>query len=322
MKIKLYSEFILESNSTQSDLFYSLIEEFWKSDLLEVEEKMILEKEVFNPTSFLIQENFFDKLKTRYDQAKQVATDISQVAKDSLEKIVDAAKSAMDFINKMKEFLSNQIKLMLTTTKDKIKAKLKSNQKFPSEAKSKLSSDKSAFLGELEMLKEVITFYQTKLYITLESQIVNALTKFLTSEEKEMPVAEKIQIIKEGSNMIDKLVHGLNSIPPFSWIDKLQKVGEKGANFIIEQLSFITQKLGGPSFVLPITAVLLGIAFEYNMKGLAKHGLLDVVSMFSLPFVAPIIKMVGLIATMIAAYELIVAISRGYEEEEKLHTNH
>jgi hypothetical protein len=119
--------------------------------------------------------------------------------------------------------------------------------------------------------------------------------------------------------MLDKLVHGLNSIPPFSWIDKLQKIGEKGANFIIKQLAFITEKLGGPYFDLPIIAVLLGIAFEYNMKGLAKSGLLDVVGMFSVPFVAPVIKMVGFVATMIAAYELIVAITKGSKEEDKLH---
>ena len=31
--------------------------------------------------------------------------------------------------------------------------------------------------------------------------------------------------------------------------------------------------------------------------------------------------MVGLIATMIATYELIVAITKGYEEEDKLHTH-
>ena len=321
MKVKSYNQFILESNENNDDLFYSLVEEFWKSDLLGLEEKMILEKEVFNPISYLIQENFYDKLKNRFNKAKQVATDLTKRSKDSLEKIVDAAKTAMDFINKVKEFLSEQIKLILTNTKDKIKNKLKINKKFLSETKSKLSSDRSAFLGELEMLKDVVNFYQTKLYVSLEKQIVNAMTKFLTSEDKEVPISEKIQIIKEGNNMIDKLVHGLNSIPPFSWIDKLQKIGEKGANFIIEQLSFITEKLGGPSFILPITSVLIGIAFEYNLKGIIKNGLLDVVSMLSLPFVTPIIKMVGFIATMIASYELIVAISRGYEEEEKLH-NH
>ena len=174
-------------------------------------------------------------------------------------------------------------------------------------------------MGELEIFKDVVTFYKTRFNVALEAQISNSLTRFLSSEDKEIPVAEKLNIIKEGSNMLDKLVHGLNSIPPFSWIDKLQKIGEKGANFIIKQLAFITEKLGGPYFELPIIAVLLGIAFEYNMKGLAKSGLLDVVGMFSVPFVAPVIKMVGFVATMIAAYELIVAITKGSKEEDKLH---
>jgi hypothetical protein len=318
MKIKSYNEFIGESIVETDNLFNSIVESLWNTELLTTDEKKLLESELVNPIIF-INENFFDKLKSRYDKAKVVAKDISQGAKDALEKLVDAAKQVADFIKQFKDFLSKQVKLILTQTKDKIKEKLKSNQKLNSEIKSKLSSDKSAFLGELDILKGVVAFYQTKLYVALETQITNGLTKFLSSEDKEIPVAEKLSIIKEGSNMLDKLVHGLNSIPPFSWIDKLQKIGEKGANFIIKQLAFITEKLGGPYFELPIIAVLLGIAFEYNMKGLAKSGLLDVVGMFSVPFVAPVIKMVGFVATMIAAYELIVAITKGSKEEDKLH---
>lgn len=319
MKIKSYTEFIDES-SQKDELFQSIIESLWNTEILTKEEKSLLESELVNPIVY-INENFFDKLKTRYDKAKVVATDISQGAKDALEKIVDAAKQVTDFIKQIKDFLSKQVRLMLTQTKDKIKNNLKSNQKLLGEVKSKLSSDKSAFLGEIEVLKDVVTFYQTKFYVALESAIVNGLTNFLSKEDKEIPVAEKLTIITEASNMIDKLVHGLNSIAPFSWIDKLQKIGEKGASFIIKQLGFITQKLGGPYFELPITATILGIAFEVNIKGLAKHGLLDVVGMFSVPFIAPVIKMVGLIATMIATYELIVAITKGYEEEDKLHAH-
>lgn len=318
MKIKSYTEFIEESIEAD-DIFNSIIESIWNTELLTNEEKSLLESELNNPISY-INENFFDKLKTRYDKAKVVAKDISQGAKDALEKLVDAAKQVTDFIQQIKNILSKQVKLMLTQTKDKIKNKLKSNQKLLSEVKSKFSSDKSAFLGEMDVLKQVVNFYQTKFYVALETSIVNGLTKFISKEEKDMPVAEKLNIINEASNMIDKLVHGLNSIPPFSWIDRLQKIGEKGANFIIKQLGFITQKLGGPYFELPITAVILGIAFEYNMKGLAKEGLLDVVATFSIPFIAPVIKTVGLIATMIATYELIVSVTQGYDAEEKLHS--
>lgn len=320
MRIKSYTEFIGESILETDNLFNSIVESLWNTELLTTDEKKLLESELVNPIIF-INENFFDKLKSRYDKAKVVAKDISQGAKDALEKLVDAAKQVADFIKQFKDFLSKQVKLILTQTKDKIKVKLKSNQKLTNEIKSKLSSDKSAFLGELEILKDVVTFYKTRFNVALEAQMSNSLTRFLSSEDKEIPVVEKLNIIKEGSNMIDKLVHGLNSIPPFSWIDKLQKIGEKGASFIIKQLAFITENLGGPYFELPITTVLLGIAFEVNMKGLAKSGLLDVVGMFSVPFVAPVIKMVGFVATMIASYELIVAITKGYEDEEKLHSH-
>ncbi len=135
------------------------------------EEKFLLESELVNPISY-INENFFDKLKTRYDKAKVVAKDISQVAKDALEKLVDAAKQVSDFIQQIKNILSKQVKLILTQTKDKIKD-----------------------------------------------------------------------------------------------------------------------------------------------KSLVKTGLLDVVGMFSVPFIAPVIKMVGFVATMIATYELIDAITRGYNQE-------
>lgn len=314
MKVKSYTEFIGESIK-KDILFNSIIESLWNTEIITNEERVLLEYELINPVEY-INENFFDKLKSRYDKAKLVATDISQGSKDALEKLIDAAKQVTDFITQIKGLLSKQVKLILTQTKDKIKSNLKSNQKFITEVKSKMSSDKSAFLGEIEILKDIITFYQTKFYIALESTIISGLTNFLSKEDKEVSIVEKLTILNESSNMIDKLVHGLNSVPPFSWIDKLQKVGEKGSNFIIKQLSFITQKLGGPYFELPITAVILGIAFEVNIKGLVKHGLLDAVSMFSVPFITPVIKTVGFVATMIASYELIIYITKGYEDEK------
>ena len=140
MKIKSYNEFIGESIVETDNLFNSIVESLWNTELLTTDEKKLLESELVNPIIF-INENFFDKLKSRYDKAKVVAKDISQGAKDALEKLVDAAKQVADFIKQFKDFLSKQVKLILTQTKDKIKVKLKSNQKLTSEIKSKLSSD-------------------------------------------------------------------------------------------------------------------------------------------------------------------------------------
>jgi hypothetical protein len=130
------------------------------------------------------------------------------------------------------------------------------------------------------------------------------MTKFLSSEDNEVAVAEKIQYITE-SNMIGKLVDGISHIPPFSWLHQVQHMGEKGAQNIIKGLSFVTQKMGGPEIVLPVISAILGIAFEYNVKGLVKSGLLDMVETYAIPFIGIIIKFIGFVATVIAVVDLI-----------------
>ncbi len=47
------------------------------------------------------------------------------------------------------------------------------------------------------------------------------------------------------------------------------------------------------------------MACDCNLKGLAKHGLLEIIEFLTIPFVGIIIKSIGFIATFIAAYEVI-----------------
>lgn len=314
MEVKSYNQFILESYS-EENVFYFFVESFYNSSLITQSERNVIQNEMLSPVSFLIKENFFDKLKTRYDRAKLVAKDISQTSKDALQKVVDAAEKASDFIRKIKEYLHKQINIILTQSKDKLKSKLKSNKKLLDEIKNKINADKSAFIGDVKTLKDVVKFYKTNFLDSLLTSISNSLSSFLTKDDKDLSISEKIEYIKEGSNMISKLVHGINNIPPFNWIDDLQKIGTKGSELIIKNLSFITKKLGGPEFILPTIAVILGIAFGYNVEGLIKHGIIDVISFFSIPFITPVIKMVGFIATMIATYELIITITSAIEGE-------
>ena len=311
--VKSFKQF-KNRNVFEKEVFYSFMETFFNSDLLSDGERILLERHFIDP-QHLIKENFFDTLKSRYGKAKLVANDVSQSAKDSLEKLVSAAKTATDFVMQIKRLIATQVPIILTKTKDKIKSKLKADKKFLDAIKDKVSSDRSAFIKDLSTCKTVVKFYKEELSTQLTNQIVTGMSKFMSDSN----VSEKLLLIKESGNVISNLVHKINTIPPFSWIDRLQKIGTQGAEVIIEQLSIITGKLGGQEFTLPIIAIILGIAFEYNMKGLAKHGLLDMVSMYSLPFIAPIIKMVGLIATIIAAYELMVAIVSGVKGEDELH---
>ena len=99
----------------------------------------------------------------------------------------------------------------------------------------------------------------------------------------------------------------------------MQKIGTKGSEFIIKQLSSITKNLGGPEFILPAMSVLLGVAFEYNIKGLVKHGLIEAIAEYSIPFITLIVKFIGLVATFIAAYEIVEAFLKSHNSHTPDH---
>jgi hypothetical protein len=76
---------------------------------------------------------------------------------------------------------------------------------------------------------------------------------------------------------------------------------EKGVNNVVAALSYFTQQIGGPKFSIPVIASLIGIAFEYNVKGLVKSGLLDVIGLATIPVIAILIKIIAYVATFTAA---------------------
>jgi hypothetical protein len=316
-KIKTYSQFlekeIVQSFGDEKETFYAFIESFYNSDIITTLERRILVNELKDTKTYLIKENFFDKLKTRYEKSKTISS-LSKNAKIALGKIVDASKVATDFVMKVRQFLLSNIENMMTSVKDNIKSKLKGDKKLIDKIKEIYELDKNEFLKEIKICKEVVTFYTSLFKNKLVDSITNGLTNFLTKNDEEnaensISVSEKLEYLNE-SNMIDKLVDGLNHMPPFSWLHKVQHIGESGAKNAIKVLSNATQKLGGPEIVVPTIATIIGIAFEYNVKGLVKHGLLDMVGTFSIPFVGYVIKLVGYTATFIAVVELIRHITK------------
>lgn len=89
----------------------------------------------------------------------------------------------------------------------------------------------------------------------------------------------------------------------------LHHKGTAGAEGMVKGLSYITKRLGGPEFTLPVISSILGIAFEWVSKGFVKHGLIDAAEIFSVPFVGLVIKTAGNVATFLACYELCKEIS-------------
>jgi hypothetical protein len=312
MKVVKFNEWVLEES--ESDVFYYFINEFYHSDLITDNERFLIERKIENISEYLIKENFFNKLKSGIDKAKNIAKDVNDKGKQALKKIVDAAKEVTDFITKIKNYLSSEIEKILTNTKNKLKEKLSADKNFTNKIKEMLSSDEQAVLRDIKTIGEVVSFYRNKLKDSLLNKVTEGLKSFFSNTNKEMSVSEKLEFIKESDNVISKLVHGLNKIPPFSWLEKVAHIGEKGTEKIISALSGLTKNLGGPEFTLPIIATIMGIAFEYNIKGLAKHGLIEVTSFFSIPFVGTLIKSIAFIATLIAVYEIFELIIKKNEK--------
>lgn len=305
--IRKYSDFrIIESlnNIDDRELFVDIFQSYWdspSSKILTKSEKRILDSE-FKRLTESLNESFFDTLKNRYDKAKLVATEFSDNAKSALKKLLDASKSALDFIKWIKDKLMESINSMITTTKESIMNKLKGDSKLISIIKEKMESEKDNLVKDLKVCSDVVKFYKEKMTGSLLSKVEVGVKEVLVGSDQ--PVTESL-ILEGDNNVISKLFHGIEHIAPFSWLHEVQKAGERGATFIIKALSGFTEKLGGPSFVLPVIASILGIAFEMNVKGLSKQGLLNVVEFFSIPFVSWIIKIVGWVATFIAVTDLV-----------------
>jgi len=315
--MKLFSDRLYETKYFENETFCMLLDYFYDSELLSKNEKFELEIYLngMNLTKHLIlmEGNFFDTLKNRYDKAAGVVKNFSDNAKKALDKLIDAAKSAEEFIKNLINKISEYCKSTLKNVKTKILEKLKNSDEFLNLIK-EAAKNKENLKKDLMISKDVVKFYNEKFLSSLLDKIKKSITELFIGDKQ--PVVEKLNYIKSinekvemGNNVIQKLVHGLEEIPPFNWLHSLKSNMEKGINIVIGGLSDLTNKLGGPKFTLPVIASILAVVIEFNVKGLVKSGLMDMVLDYAIPFVGTVIKIVGLIATFIAAIELIDDIS-------------
>jgi len=330
--MKNYKNFLYEKYYNDNSLFYGFVD-YYYGTLLTIEEKSSLNEALNSkmPSYYLITEGeFFDKLKKRYDKAKTVVKNFSDDAKKALEKIIDAANTAVDFVTNVVNKIGTYTTNILTNTKQKIYNKLSSDKRITEEVK---KIDKENILTDLKTAKNVYDFYKTKLKDSLIKKIKEGLTKATTapeeggedegtrkkSEEQKDAVAESLLFMKQinegvvdmGKNVIATIVHKLEEVPPFNWLAKVKDAAEQGVNKLIESLSFLTKNLGGPAFNLPVIATVIAIAIEYNIKGLAKSGLIETALDFAIPFIGIVIKVVAMIATIMACIELIDKLTGG-----------
>jgi hypothetical protein len=287
-RIKSYNNFLIKN--FEESVMISLYE-----NLTNEEKKYIKKNDVI---SYMVNESIVNTL--------------SEKGKNILKKIASTANNIFNFLNKIKEELSKHISEVLTNTKNKLKEKLKGNQVFISAVKKEINSDRNAFLHDVKTCSEVSNFYINKFKDSMLNDVMKSLHNLFRTRES--LIFEDLDI-----NIIDHLVKHLNKMPPFAWLDMLHHKGAEGAAHLINGLSYITKHLGGPEFTLPVISSLLGIAFEYNVKGLIKHGLIEAAEIFSVPFIGLVIKTAGNVATFLAAYELCREISSDIDDFNKAH---
>ena len=275
-RIKTYEKFVIQKNevSYKEELILSLYETLSNLEKIELPKYFLKE--------CLINES--------------VIKTLSEKGKNILQKLANTASNVISFLTNIKKELSKHITDVLTKSKELIKTKLSQDKNFLDAIKKELNADRNAFLHDVKTCKEVSDFYTTKFKECIINNVMETLKKFLTQKQS---IKESLDF-----NVIDNLVKHLHKIPPYAWLDMLHHSGTHGAEHLVNGLSYITKHLGGPEFKLPVISSLFGIAFEYNIKGLIKHGLIEAAEIFSVPFVGLVIKTAGNVATFLAAYEL------------------
>lgn len=308
MYIKSFNNYISEDkfihldnvdiNNTDNELF----ESFLRSMIKSIKDKNIKNELKGYIETNSVNEGFFDKLKERFPKAAKVSNVISDKAEKVLGKIIQGAKDLTQFVGKLKNGIKEFFQKVLNNTKDKVIKEVK-NGKISDKIKELNDKEKEGLKKDIKTGREVSKWYSKTFLDKITNSTDKNLSKFLKKEQE--PIAESM--INEKGNVISTLVHGIEEIPPFSWLAKVAKSGEAGANKLIDVLSNLTQKMGGPKFELPVIAVLIGIVFEQIVKGQSGHWLLELVgSGTPLGLAIKGIKMTALVIACILAIDSII----------------
>jgi len=268
---KFYNENVLllhdvKLTGSDEDLFRNIFEKFLSIYKMDLETRDEINNYI---SSEYLTEGFFDKLKKRFPKAAEVSKVLSDKAESALGNILKSVKDAVSFVKKIGQGIKEFFLKVVESGKKMFTEQIK-NGKLKDKIGELTKSKKEGFISDLKTSKEIINFYRKTFMGKLLGSTEKNLTDFMSKEQE--PIAESIN---EGKNVIATLVHGIESIPPFSWLHKVAQAGEAGAASVIKAISTLTNKLGGPTFELPVIALLVGIVIEQMVKGTAGHWLID-----------------------------------------------
>lgn len=246
-----------EEINIAKNIFNKLLEGYRTTDSVKLEIKEYI------VNSNILNESFFDKLKTRFPKAAEVSNKLSDKAESVLGKILQATNDALSFIKKISEGIKDLFMKAIEQGKVLVK-KYISEGKLKEKISEVAEKEKENLIKDIKTSREVLSFYREKFLGNLLKTSNNNMSDFFSKEQT--PVVESMLITEEKGNVIATLVHSIEKVPPFNWLHSVAKSGEAGANKLIDSISSLTQKLGGNSFKLPVIAVLLGVVLEQLVK--------------------------------------------------------
>lgn len=308
--------FLSDVNLTPDDeeLFVNIFNKYLNQH--NVDESIKSEIKNYISENQILNEGFFDKLKTRFPKASKVSKKLSDKAESVLGKILQAAKDTVSFVKKLGEGIKEVFIKGIESGKKIFEEQIKGG-KLKSKIDELVKTKKSGLITDMKVIKELISFYRKEFLSNILKVQNSKMSEFLSNDQK--PVVESL-INEEKGNVIATLVHGVESVPPFSWLHKVAQAGEAGASKLISALSTLTQKLGGPSFELPVIALLIGITIEQIVKGQAGGWLVSLAgSTTPLGMAITGIKIVAMFIALIVSLDAIIGekILDGHHSEEK-----
>lgn len=304
----------VELGPSDNQLYINVFNKFLDNYKVEESIKVEIRNYISNLEFDHINESFWDKLKERFPKAAEVSKVLSDKAEATLGNIIKGVKDAISFVKKLGQSIKEFFLSVVEKGKEFFTEQIK-NGKLKSKIEELTNTKKEGLKQDLKTAREVINFYRKEFMGKLLGSTEKNMTDMLSKEQE--PVAESI--INEGKNVIATLVHKVESIPPFSWLHEVAKAGETGAAAIVKSISNLTQKLGGPSFELPVIVLLVGIVVEQFVKGQVGHWLIDLAgSATPLGLAIKGIKMVAFFIALIVSIDAIVGekILGGHGDQE------
>jgi len=295
-RIKYFSEYLDENDNFEIKMREALYL------ALPIRDKEYLSINELN--EYNINESFIDRINTR--------------GKKVLDSIIRISKNISDFLSKIKNDLTKYLSTYFSSARSNIKKKLLKDKKIEDLIKEKINADRIAFVNDLRTCKNVFNFYTNDFFAGFINNIVHSLrSHFLSKSVTESLVNEALNV-----ESVDKVVITVTEKPPFVWLTEIHEIASKGVDKLIALLSWITTKLGGPSFVLPVMASIIGLYLEHGTESLITAGIVKAIEFFTIPFVALIIEFISHVALILTIYELCVEISSSIDKFEERHKHH